>query len=255
MAAASPTCSKPFAGRWANPARSRCAAAAWTTSSSPAPQPARRATSPRSRSWSNEPTRTAAGRERGHTPDRARHRVGLPDRRARRPGQGRRLLFADAATGAHSPALVSQGKIGAVIAAKPVERRQLLEEAAGISGLHARRKDAEQKLRAAEANLDAARRNPRRPGAARGPAAAAGARGRTLSQADRPDPRRRGTPAPCPLDRSRRAAEAALAEAKAAAERSSASTRPSPPRRPRRSGPMQALADRRNAERASRAGP
>jgi len=63
------------------------------------------------------------------------------------------LLFADAATGAHSPALVSQGKIGAVIAAKPVERRQLLEEAAGISGLHARRKDAEQKLRAAEVNL------------------------------------------------------------------------------------------------------
>ena len=63
------------------------------------------------------------------------------------------LLFADAATGAHSPALVSQGKIGAVIAAKPVERRLLLEEAAGISGLHARRKDAEQKLRAAENNL------------------------------------------------------------------------------------------------------
>ena len=63
------------------------------------------------------------------------------------------LLFADAATGAHSPALVSQGKIGAVIAAKPVERRQLLEEAAGIAGLHARRKDAEQKLRATEANL------------------------------------------------------------------------------------------------------
>jgi chromosome segregation protein len=63
------------------------------------------------------------------------------------------LLFADAATGAHSPALVSQGKIGAVIAAKPVERRLLLEEAAGISGLHARRRDAEQKLRAAEANL------------------------------------------------------------------------------------------------------
>src|SRR4051794_2479177 len=63
------------------------------------------------------------------------------------------LLFADAATGAHSPALVSQGKIGAVISAKPVERRQLLEEAAGISGLHARRKDAEQKLRAAEVNL------------------------------------------------------------------------------------------------------
>ncbi len=63
------------------------------------------------------------------------------------------LLFADAATGAHSPALVSQGKISAVIASKPVERRFLLEEAAGISGLHARRKDAEQKLRATEANL------------------------------------------------------------------------------------------------------
>ena len=63
------------------------------------------------------------------------------------------LLFADAATGAHSPALVSQGRIGAVISAKPVERRMMLEEAAGISGLHARRKDAEQKLRATEANL------------------------------------------------------------------------------------------------------
>ncbi|MCJ8190810.1 chromosome segregation protein SMC [Sphingomicrobium aestuariivivum] len=64
------------------------------------------------------------------------------------------LLFADAATGAHSPALVSQGRIGAVIAAKPQQRRQLLEEAAGISGLHQRRKDAEAKLRAAEANLE-----------------------------------------------------------------------------------------------------
>ncbi|MBB3924568.1 chromosome segregation protein [Sphingobium jiangsuense] len=63
------------------------------------------------------------------------------------------LLFADAATGAHSPALVSQGKIAAVIAARPQERRAMLEEAAGIAGLHVRRKDAEQKLRAAEANL------------------------------------------------------------------------------------------------------
>jgi chromosome segregation protein len=63
------------------------------------------------------------------------------------------LLFADAATGAHSPALVSQGKISAVIAARPTERRLMLEEAAGIAGLHVRRKDAEQKLRAAEANL------------------------------------------------------------------------------------------------------
>ncbi|OYY69882.1 MAG: chromosome segregation protein [Sphingomonadales bacterium 28-55-16] len=63
------------------------------------------------------------------------------------------LIFADAATGAHSPALVSQGRIGTIISAKPQERRQMLEEAAGISGLHVRRKDAEQKLRAAEANL------------------------------------------------------------------------------------------------------
>lgn len=64
------------------------------------------------------------------------------------------LIFADAATGAHSPALVSQGRIGAIISAKPQERRQMLEEAAGISGLHVRRKDAEQKLRAAESNLE-----------------------------------------------------------------------------------------------------
>ncbi|MCP1470055.1 chromosome segregation protein [Sphingobium sp. OAS761] len=63
------------------------------------------------------------------------------------------LIFADAATGAHSPALVSQGRIAAVIAARPQERRAMLEEAAGIAGLHVRRKDAEQKLRAAEANL------------------------------------------------------------------------------------------------------
>jgi chromosome segregation protein len=63
------------------------------------------------------------------------------------------LTFADAATGAHSPALVSQGKIAQVIAAKPAERRAMLEEAAGIAGLHVRRKDAEGKLRAAEANL------------------------------------------------------------------------------------------------------
>ena len=63
------------------------------------------------------------------------------------------LIFADAATGAHSPALVSQGRIGSIISAKPQERRQMLEEAAGISGLHVRRKDAEQKLCAAETNL------------------------------------------------------------------------------------------------------
>ncbi len=77
------------------------------------------------------------------------YRVNGRDVRAKDVG----LLFADAATGAHSPALVSQGRIAAVIAAKPAERRMMLEEAAGIAGLHVRRKDAEQKLRATETNL------------------------------------------------------------------------------------------------------
>ncbi|WP_127144756.1 AAA family ATPase [Pelagibacterium montanilacus] len=64
------------------------------------------------------------------------------------------LLFADASTGAHSPALVRQGQIGEMIAAKPTQRRALLEEAAGISGLHSRRHEAELRLRAAEQNLE-----------------------------------------------------------------------------------------------------
>jgi chromosome segregation protein len=63
------------------------------------------------------------------------------------------LLFADAATGPHSGALVGQGRIGALIAAKPTERRLLLDEAAGTAGLHARRHEAELKLNAAEDNL------------------------------------------------------------------------------------------------------
>jgi chromosome segregation protein len=63
------------------------------------------------------------------------------------------LLFADAATGARSTAMVSQGRIGAIINAKPADRRSLLEEAAGISGLHTRRHEAEIRLKAAEANL------------------------------------------------------------------------------------------------------
>ena len=64
------------------------------------------------------------------------------------------LLFADSATGAHSTALVSQGRVGALINAKPIERRALLEEAAGITGLHSRRHEAELRLRAAETNLE-----------------------------------------------------------------------------------------------------
>ncbi len=63
------------------------------------------------------------------------------------------LLFADSATGAHSTALVSQGRVGALINAKPTDRRALLEEAAGITGLHSRRHEAELRLRAAETNL------------------------------------------------------------------------------------------------------
>ena len=64
------------------------------------------------------------------------------------------LLFADSATGAHSTALVSQGRVGALINAKPTDRRSLLEEAAGITGLHSRRHEAELRLRAAETNLE-----------------------------------------------------------------------------------------------------
>jgi chromosome segregation protein len=63
------------------------------------------------------------------------------------------LLFADAASGAHSGAMVSQGRIGALIDAKPVERRTLLEEAAGTAGLHTRRHETELKLNATEDNL------------------------------------------------------------------------------------------------------
>ncbi|HQF31796.1 MAG TPA: chromosome segregation SMC family protein, partial [Hyphomicrobiales bacterium] len=64
------------------------------------------------------------------------------------------LLFADASTGARSPALVRQGQIGELIAAKPQARRAILEEAAGISGLYSRRHEAELRLKGAEQNLD-----------------------------------------------------------------------------------------------------
>lgn len=64
------------------------------------------------------------------------------------------LLFADAGTGANSPALVRQGQINELIAAKPENRRRVLEEAAGVSGLRARRHESELRLKAAESNLD-----------------------------------------------------------------------------------------------------
>ena len=63
------------------------------------------------------------------------------------------MFFADLSTGAHSPSLISQGRIGALVTAKPVDRRAILEEAAGISGLHVRRHEAELRLNGAENNL------------------------------------------------------------------------------------------------------
>ena len=63
------------------------------------------------------------------------------------------MFFADLSTGAHSPSLISQGRIGALVTAKPVDRRAILEEAAGIAGLHARRHEAELRLNASENNL------------------------------------------------------------------------------------------------------
>jgi len=62
-------------------------------------------------------------------------------------------FFADLSTGAHSPSLISQGRIGSLVTSKPAERRSILEEAAGISGIHARREEAESRLGAAENNL------------------------------------------------------------------------------------------------------
>ena len=62
-------------------------------------------------------------------------------------------FFADLSTGAHSPSLISQGRIGQLVIAKPIERKSILEEAAGISGIHARRQEAETRLNAAENNL------------------------------------------------------------------------------------------------------
>ena len=64
-----------------------------------------------------------------------------------------RMLFADLSTGAHSPSMISQGRIGSLVTAKPSDRRAILEEAAGISGIHARRHESELRLSAAENNL------------------------------------------------------------------------------------------------------
>ena len=84
--------------------------------------------------------------ERGHG---SIYRVNGKEARARDV----QTLFADLATGSHSSGMVSQGRVAAIVNARPDERRMVLEEAAGITGLHARRHEAELKLRAAEANL------------------------------------------------------------------------------------------------------
>ncbi len=83
-------------------------------------------------------------REEGST-----YRINTREARARDV----QLLFADAATGARSPAMVRQGQIGEIISAKPQARRRILEDAAGIAGLHARRHEAELRLKATEDNL------------------------------------------------------------------------------------------------------
>ena len=98
------------------------------------------------------------------------------------------LLFADVSTGSRSPALVRQGQIGEIINAKPQARRLILEEAAGITGLHTRRHEAELKLKAAETEPDAPRRRDR---AARNPAQqpeAPGAAGHEVQGPLRRDP-------------------------------------------------------------------
>ena len=78
------------------------------------------------------------------------YRINGKDARAR----DIQLLFADASTGSRSPSMVGQGRIGEIISQKPTQRRGLLEEAAGISGLHSRRHEAELRLKAAETNLE-----------------------------------------------------------------------------------------------------
>ena len=153
---------------------------------------------PRSRSSSTMPTARAPAafndaekleisrrieREQGST-----YRINGREVRARDV----QLLFADASTGARSPALVRQGQIGEIIAAKPRARRRILEEAAGISGLHSRRHEAELRLKG--------RRGQSRPGRGRPGAArradrqpqAAGAAGEALPRSRRRYPEARG---------------------------------------------------------------
>ena len=113
------------------------------------------------------------------------------------------VLFADASTGSRSPALVHQGRIGEIIQARPDQRRRVLEEAAGISGLHARRHEAELRLKAAEQNLDAGRGRHRPARRAGRIAEDPGAAGGTLPQHFRTGAQDRGAAASPSLDRRR----------------------------------------------------
>ena len=140
------------------------------------------------------------------------------------------LLFADASTGARSPAMVRQGQIGEIIAAKPQARRLILEEAAGVSGLHSRRHEAELRLKGAEDNLAAAggraqadRRADRQP-------ETAGAAVDALSQSGAGHPPPRGAGAADRLARTRGAVRRAPstrleADVRAVAERTRAQAR------------------------------
>ena len=146
-------------------------------------------TSPKCRSSSNATFRTKAERANASRAGSSGRRFGLSDRWARRSRQDgpccSPMRQPSPLACPRQPGQDRRGNFG-----KPVERRQLLEEAAGISGLHARRKDAEQKLRAAEAN----RRGSAKFSAtrSRGRSETSSARSRTLSQAHRRDPRPRG---------------------------------------------------------------
>ena len=102
------------------------------------------------------------------------------------------ILFADASTGAHSSALVRQGQVAELIAAKPEKRRGILEDAAGISGLHARRNEAEQKLRAAETESRPVERRDGRDRRTARRAASAGPPGGPLPEDLGGDPQARG---------------------------------------------------------------
>ena len=120
------------------------------------------------------------------------------------------LLFADASTGSRSPAFVRQGQIGEIISAKPQQRRRILEEAAGVAGLHSRRHEAELRLKAAQDNLNRLEDVLKQVDGADREPAATGAAGDALPQSRRRNPQERGAAG---ADRTSRRGASALAEA------------------------------------------